>query len=248
VFVKVEAEEAGEDSNVLAGALTVMPTSLTGIDGTANPYAITNGAEAETNAALLSRFQDFIAGLSRGSEPAVSSFIAGVQSDLIFTILENKAPDGVTTQYGHFVVVISDSEGNLSTELYDEVYDVIREVKPLTSTFSVVPPTVLAPGIEMVLSIDPDAPISNSEIFDEVQLAIYNSFVGSPAGSELVFWELVRIAKSVEYVTDILYLTVDGDGFDSVDGSYATVGAGPANVTAAALELIRPSMANIVIS
>lgn len=251
VFVKVQATTTGTGQRVLADKLTVLPVPISGIDGTTNPYPIQNGSDRETSSALRTRFRAFIAGLNGPNEKGIEAAIAGVETGVQYSLLQNVAEDGVTPQGGNFVVIVSDANGALGTDLYNKVYAAVDAAKAFTTTFDIVPPQVIVPTIDMVLSIDPDAVAA--DVRSTVKAALFTSQAGKPANSEMVFWDLVRLAMAQSGVLDVLKLTItvgaDPEfGFDSTGGSYTTVGTGPENVTGGPFELIRPSMASISVA
>lgn len=247
VHVKVRAKVAGKASNVLAETLVVLPASVAGFDGAINLYEIQNGTEREEDEDLKTRFRNFVSGLDSGTDAAVRSKIQGARTGIIFSILPNVAPDGVTVQYGHFLVVVSDSDGNLGTDLYDLIFETVDLAKPLTSTFTLIPPTINTPLISMRVAISDDPAVSAPDVRAEVKTELFNAFLGSSAGDDLIFQRLIQIAMDVEGVTNVFKLLVDGNGFDTIANVYTVVGTGPADVPAAPLELIRPPLANIVV-
>lgn len=250
VYVKVEALTLGTAGNVAVNTLVVLPNSLTGVDGCTNPFAISNGREREGNIALRKRFRDF--NLSRGSatKAAVSFAIASISADIQYTILENVAVDGVTSQPGNFVILVNDLTGALTPELLTAVSSAVDIVRPLCSTYSILPPTLVYPTIVVVLSIDLTSGLYTlTDRATAVQQAIYDSFQSQIAGVGWDFNELLCIAKDIDGVVDVLKLTVDGDGFDMTSGSFVQVGDGPSGITSIGkLELARPALGNITVS
>lgn len=250
VYVKVEALTVGTEGNVAANTLVVMPTPISGIDGCINPYAISNGQAREGNIALRKRFRDF--NMSRGSatKAAIAFAIASISPDIEYTLLENVAVDGVTSQPGNFVVLVGDVNGILTPELLTAVNTAVDAVRPFCSTYNILPPTLVFPTIVMVLSIDLTSGLYTlTDRAAAVQQALYASFQKQPAGIGWDFNELLCIAKDVPGVTDITKLVIDGDGFDSTSGTFAVVGTGPSGITTIGqLELARPALADITVS
>lgn len=245
-FAKVRAVQAGTGSNILANALNVLPTPLQGVDGATNPYPIQNGLEAEADDALRARFRTFISNMSNATPDALSAAVAGVQSGLIYTILENVAQDGTTSLPGNFVVVVSDENGVLSTDLYNKVYAAVDRTRALTTTFNIKPPTLVIPTIAFVVTVT--AGYSAADVKSAVQTAVFNSFSGTPPGGTLIFNKMIQLALDTEGVVDVPKLVVNGGGYDRTSGTFATVGSGPADVTAGALQLLRPSLASIAVN
>jgi uncharacterized phage protein gp47/JayE len=89
---------SGLVGNVLAGTITVIASSLPGVDQVGNANPLSNGADAESDQAFRIRFQSFLATRSRATLLAVQNAIANVQQDLDVAIEENTASDGTARQ------------------------------------------------------------------------------------------------------------------------------------------------------
>lgn len=250
VYVTVEAVVEGTAQHVIANALTVLPTQLTGVDGTNNNYAIANATDRESNEALRKRFKQFIQGVGNtGSRASIEAAVAGVQAGIQYTIIENVAADGTTPKLGNFLIIVSDSFGALNNTLSAAVTSAVDAVRAITTTFNLKAPTITQPSIALTVSID-----TTSGLYDEatvraqVQLAVYNSFVNTGSGFKLVTTKLMQLAQAVPGVLEVIRVTVNGNGFDNTGGTYSTVGTGIENLTAGPAEFIRPALSDIVIS
>jgi hypothetical protein len=248
VYVAVEAVTAGTTQHVIANALTVLPTTLSGVDGTNNAYAIANATDKESNSALRARFKQFLQGVGNtGSRASIEAAVASVQAGVQYTVIENVAADGVTPQLGNFLIIVSDAFGALNNSLAVAVTAAVDAVRAITTTFSLKAPTIVQPSIAMTVTVD-TALYDADTVRGQVQLAIYNSFVNTESGFQLIFTRLLQLAQAIPGVTEITRATVNGNGFDNTGGVYSTVGTGIENLTAGAAEFIRPSLADIVIS
>ncbi len=230
-----------------ADTLVVMPNPVTGIDTVTNPVSITNGAAAESDESVKRRFRAFIAGLSVATPPALDAAIEAVQSDLIFTLIENVENDGVTTSRGRFIVIASDSGGVLSAELKRALEDAIKLARPTCSVFAVLPPTLVVPAI--VIEYQLSAGYNATSVTEAVQLAVFSSFSGTTPGATLLFNKLFDVIFNTPGVENVTKLTVGGNGYSLPrSGSYTVIGQGPKNITAGPLELLRPPLSGISVT
>ncbi|AOY90393.1 hypothetical protein BKK79_00040 [Cupriavidus sp. USMAA2-4] len=71
VSVPVVAVTAGAAGNAVAGAVSVISGAIPGVDTVTNPAAFANGADAEKDAALRTRFIAYIRSLSKATKAAV---------------------------------------------------------------------------------------------------------------------------------------------------------------------------------
>lgn len=247
VFVKVQAVQPGTASNVAAHTVVVLPTPLTGVDGCDNPVPIDNGADQETETAVKARFRKFITGNATATNAAIAAAIEGVSTAIEFSVIENVASDGVTTERGNFLVLVSDSTGVLTTELFTDVKAAIELTRPITVTYDIVPPNITQPVIIAVIDVD----LTNFTLADRAALAqseIIDEFRKYAAGQGWIFNEIMRAMLDIPGINDVLKLTINGDGFDSTGGSYVVVGAGPKNGVIGILQLARPSGATVTVT
>ena len=110
VDVPVTAATPGTAGNVQAGTVSLIVSALPGIDTVNNAAAFQGGLDAESDAALRARFQNFLSSRSRATTAAVAYAIASIQQGLAYTIQENVAPDG-SVRMGCFIVTIDDGTG-----------------------------------------------------------------------------------------------------------------------------------------
>src|SRR5690348_3138214 len=77
VSVTVQDTKASDGAlgNAVIGALNTLTSPIVGIDTVSNPSAFTNGANAESDAAFRTRFQNYLASLGEGTPTAISTAI-----------------------------------------------------------------------------------------------------------------------------------------------------------------------------
>ena len=79
------AATPGSAGNVLAGSITSINQPIPGIDTVTNTAGLIDGLDAETDAALRSRFVLYFASLSKATLTAIESAIENVQQGLQYT-------------------------------------------------------------------------------------------------------------------------------------------------------------------
>lgn len=162
----------GSAGNVLPGTITMISSSLPGIDQVTNANAFTNGTDQETDQALRSRFQNYLTSLSRATVTALKNTISNVQQDLIFLILENINPDG-SARIGSFLVVLDDGSGYPPSSLLSSVASAVDIVRPVGTSFTVVPPSVLTVNVSLEVETSAKANVSNLSGLIEQSIAAY---------------------------------------------------------------------------
>jgi hypothetical protein len=249
IFVKAQAVVVGSGGNVAANAISVMPSPLPGIDSVTNLFAFSNGTDKEVTPALIQRFQAFMSAQGSSNKPALLNALASVATNLQYSLLENVAVDGVTPQAGHFLAIVGDTTGLLTATTLTAVRTALDAARPFTSTFDVVPPTVNMPTFAFTLTYDvSDGTTTVAAVQQVAQLAVYNYFAQTAAGFVINFNDVLALLTQQAHVLDVSYMTINGNGFDRRGGGFVLVGTGPQNTLTGPLVLVRPPLANIVVS
>ena len=206
-LLPVQCTTAGAVGNVQIGAISLLGLAIPGIDYVNNALAFGNGIDAESDAALKARFQNFLSTLARGTIAAVEYAIQSLQQGLTDTIAENVDTQG-NYDPGHFVVTIDDGSGNPSSTLLSQVYAAIDAVRPIGSTFLVRGPTIVLANV--TLTITAAAGYVKANLVGLVASAIDNYIEGLGTGGTLQYFTLGSTAVSVPGVAGIEGLTVNG--------------------------------------
>jgi uncharacterized phage protein gp47/JayE len=150
--VPVAAVTAGSAGNVQAGAVSLIVAALPGVDTVANAAAFLGGLDAESDAALRTRFQNFLASLSRATTTAVGYAITSIQQGMQYTVQENVVPGGAT-RMGSFVVTVDDGTGDPPSTLLTTVANAVEAVRPVGSSYMVQAVTVTPATIAMTVTV-----------------------------------------------------------------------------------------------
>lgn len=212
VNVPVQALIAAAAGNVQAGTVTVVASSIPGIDTVTNNSVFLNGADAESDQNFRARFPLYIAGLQRGTPAAVKSAVANVQQGLIYNILENQSTTGAY-QPGHFVVVVNDGTGNPPLSLLNSVSAAVDTVRGLTTTFSVIAPTIL--NVTISLTITVAAGYVKANMIGTVVSAIQAYIDTLPIGGTLPYTKIAQVVyDSTPGIVNVSNLRVNGGTSD----------------------------------
>lgn len=212
VAVPASAQAPGNVGNVQASSITILASAVPGIDAVVNATPFTNGLDAETDAALRARFQNFIQSRSRATTQAVEYAVASVQQGLRFAVQENVNAAGASVM-GSFVVTVDDGSGNPSATLLSSVRASVDAVRPVGSVFTVMPPTVVPTSIE--LSIDIIVPNSTASTTANVVSALANLVAQLPMGGVLPLSRLAQVAYTADQnVSNVTAMSINGAAAD----------------------------------
>ena len=224
ISVPVTALAPGTAGNVQGGTITLMASAIPGIDTVSNPGSIQGGLDAEGDAALRARFQNFIDSRSRATPVAVGYAISSLQQGLQYTIAENVDESGAPLM-GHFVITVDDGTGSPSAGLLANVREAVDVVRPLGSTFSVRAPTVVLADVTLSIDVTPGA--QKSQMIGPVADAITTWINALPIGTPLPLSRISQLAYSVSPdVTNVSQVALNGEQADITPAASAVVKAG----------------------
>lgn len=224
--VPIRAEADGVGGNVLAGSITLVASSLAGIDSVVNAGPTAGGLDAEPDSALRLRFIDYINSRSRGTNSAVAVAVASVRQGLAFTVQESIDSVG-DARPGHFVVTIDDGSGGPPQELIASVAAAIDQVRPIGSTFSVHPPQVTLVSVALSISLPDIGASAANRVRDAVAGAVelYVSRLG--IGSGLSITRIAQVAyQASSYVRNVSGISINGNDADLTPGAREVIKPG----------------------
>jgi uncharacterized phage protein gp47/JayE len=228
VSVTVTAVTAGSGGNVLAGTISQLSQSVPGVDTVTNAAAFTNGADAESDANALARFQTWLQSLSKATKAAIGNAITSIQQGLTYTITENANYAGAY-QPGNFVVVFDDGSGAPSDALLNTVSNAIDTVRGFTITFDVHKPVVV--NATVVMTITTASGYTHSVIVATVTAALQSYINALPLGTSLAYSRLAQVAYDASpAVTNVTGVTLNGGTSDLAATSKQTIKASTVTV------------------
>ncbi|ONG55747.1 hypothetical protein BKE38_08755 [Pseudoroseomonas deserti] len=190
--IPVRATLPGSGGNVSSGAITLISSALGGVDTVTNLVPLANGIDAESDEAARQRFPDYINSRSLGTLRAIGSAIANVQQGLSYSFAENTLPNG-SERAGFVSIYVDDGTGDPAPELLNRIYQVVDDVRPLTTYFAVLSPNVAAATISITPTILPG--FNALEVRNAVSLAVTSYVNGLGMGVPLRFTNLVAVAR-----------------------------------------------------
>ncbi len=222
--VAVAAQTAGSGGNVQANAVSQLVTAIPGIDLVTNPAALRNGLDAETDAALRARFQNFLQSRSRATPLAVGYAVSSIQQVLNSTLQENVDPTGAA-RMGSFVVTVDDGSGYPSASLLATIGGAVEAVRPVGSIFTVQPPAVLTANVSMTIAVAAGA--TKTAIIALVGPAIQSYVNALTIGTPLPLTKLAQLAyQASQTVTNVSAITINGLGQDLIPSIASVIKAG----------------------
>jgi uncharacterized phage protein gp47/JayE len=226
--VPVIALVAGSAGNAIGGAVSTIAGAIAGVDTVTNAAAFSNGADAESDAALRTRFIAYVRSLSKATKDAVGYAITSLQQGVTYSLVENETYAGAV-QMGYFYVVVDDGTGSPGSTFLSSVYNAIDAVRPLCSSFGVFAPVVVNAAVAMTCTIAPgyDAAATKALVVTAIKTYINSLSLGHP----LTYSRLAQIAYDAS------------PGVTNVTG--VTLNAGTADLTATAKQVIKWSSVTV---
>ncbi|MBN6210679.1 baseplate J/gp47 family protein [Ralstonia pickettii] len=207
VTAPVQAVTAGAAGNAVAGSVSVIAGAIAGVDTVTNTAAFTNGADAESDVALRTRFIAYVASLSKATKNAVGYAITSIKQGMTYTLVENQTYAGAT-QYGYFYVVVDDGTGSPSSTLLSSVANAIDAVRPVCSTFGVFPPVVVNASVAMTITTASGYDHTATATLVKNALTAYINSL--PLGTSLPFSRLAQVAYDASPgVTNVTGVTLN---------------------------------------
>lgn len=247
VAVTVQAIAAGTSGNVQANTITqilALPNAPapTGVNAVTNTAAITNGANPESDAAVIARFQALMAG--RWANPqGVYAAVDGAQGGLTFQIGDMLTATG-TVQPNFFSVifnVLGQSSGPTS-DIIALVNAAVQANRPCGMPYTVVAPVLDALAISATLSILPNA-VANTVLQNAANavttylntIGLANGIFTDPSGAttRAKYAEVSAILLETPGVTNVTGLLLNGGTLDFTAPFGAQIVAGNVTLTAA---------------
>lgn len=224
VNVAVAAMTPGSAGNLQPGAITTLNSAIAGVDTVTNAAATSGGLDAESDTAFRARFGNYLASLSKATNLAIGSAIAGIQQGLTYTINENINQAGAS-QLGFFVVTVDDGSGNPPASLLGTVQSIVDAIRPVGTGFAVQGPAVQTANVAMTLVTA--AGTSHSAAVAAVAGAVESYIAGLPVGAALSYTRLAQLAYDASSaVTNLSGLLLNGGTADLAPPLFGAIRSG----------------------
>lgn len=223
VTVPVVAEVAGSSGNVQADTVTLISAAISGVDTVSNALAFTNGIDAESDAAVRVRFQNYINTRAEATAAAVGYAISTVQQGLSWTVQENITTGGIY-QPGNFVVTVNDGAGISTSTLLANVQTAVNAVRPVGSTFQVQAPVVVAAHISLTVIAAPG--YTHAQAAAAAGTALTAAANGGGMGVPFRYGQIFQVCLNLPGVAAVENVTLNGGTSDLVVTAAQTVAAG----------------------
>lgn len=224
INVPVVASSAGVGGNVSAGQLNTLTQSISGVDTVSNAASFVNGSDAESDAALRTRFVAFVASLSKATKNAVGYAITSLKAGMSYVIVENYLYNG-TAQMGFFYVVVDDGTGAPGSTLLSTISNAIEAVRPVCSSFAVYAPVVVTANVGMTLTTG--SGYSHSAVVAQVATALTNYINSLTLGTPLTYSRLAQVAYDASPgVTNVTAVTLNSGTADLAATSQQVIKVG----------------------
>jgi uncharacterized phage protein gp47/JayE len=211
-LVTVQALTAGTAGNVAAGTISILSTPISGVDYVTNLDALSGGIASETDAALRSRFANYINTRSLATEAAIGYAVTTVAGVVSYSITQNYDYSGAYAP-GSFYVVFDDGTGNPPTSLISAVSNAVAASVGVGIRFGVLAPVSIGATVTATLSVA--SGYSQSTLATAASAAIMAYINGLPVGSGLFYNRLAQIVfDSGTGITNVSNLLLNGGTSD----------------------------------
>jgi hypothetical protein len=236
VNATVQAVVAGSSGNVLAQTINQITSSLAspapaGVANVINNAAFANGADAETVADLIDRFQSFITG-RWGTDDAIISTVKNVQTGLTYTLGDGVDGKG-NAQDNFFTVVVnvSGQSAGPSASLLASVQAAVLADRECGMPFQVIGPTLVTVSGTVTLQLIPGADAAT--VTANAQTAFANYVNGIGLGNNVIFADGVSSASTRASYNAIVALLLGVPGVAAIpDPPGLTLNGGTVDIVA----------------
>ena len=211
VAVPVAALVPGSAGNAQANTVTVITSTIPGVDTATNAAAFVTGTDAESDGAFRARFVLYLASLSRATKAAIGAAILGIRQGVQYTLLENVDASGAAS-YGNFLVTVDDGSGYPPASLIAAAGAAVESVRPVGSRYGVFAATVVPVTVSLTITHAPG--YDHAAVAGAVGSALSLAVNSLPLGAGLPYTLLPAIAYSVDGVANVTAVLLNGGTAD----------------------------------
>ncbi|MCB8881718.1 baseplate J/gp47 family protein [Acidisoma cellulosilytica] len=192
ITVNVQCTTIGAIGNVIAGAISLFGTNISGIDTVTNSAAIENGDDAESDASLKLAFVAYLASLPQGTVDAIINAVNSVQAGITCSLANNFNSAGVFTP-GWFTVYVDDGSGDPPASLLNTITTIVNKVRAVSVQSAVLGPNKVLLNINLSISVSSGTAAS---LYAGVQQAV-SAYVNSlPVGATCTVFGISQAAAA----------------------------------------------------
>ena len=195
IDVPAACSVVGVSGNVVAGAIGLLGSPITGIDTVSNAASFLGGTGTEDDFAFRSRFLLYINSRSAATNGAILNAVAAVQQGLRVVVIESV--DATLSELaGSFLVVVDDGTGKPGLLLLQNVQTAVDLVRPIGTNFCVQGPIVLPVSVNVV--IETSNSTTHMLVAASVQAAIVSWIASLPIGGTLAVSKIDALAHDID--------------------------------------------------
>ena len=216
----------GANGNVAAGAISLISSTMAGVDTVTNVGDVANGFDSEADESVKARFALAVQGRGGGTTDSIRSAIANIKAGMTCVILENQTPDG-TVAPGYLTVIVDDGSGNLSNALLTAARVATNATRAAGIQGSAVfAATKTSANVVMQLVVAPG--YVRQVVVAQVAAALTSYINGLGQDVGLAYFNLPGVARSVAGVTEIVpgSYTLNGGTADLIGTPSTTIKTG----------------------
>lgn len=219
IDLPVVAQAPGARGNVTAGVVSVIASSVPGLDLVSNRLALSGGSDAESDAKFRARFCDYINSRSQATAAAVGYAVSSIRQSMRYAQFANTDANGSWLP-GKFLVIVDDGAGQTSASLLSEVYSAVERVRPIGSGFAIRPPDVVLVTVSITLA--PGGEPLATDVQSAVIGAVSNYIEQLSIGPTLSVTRIVEVAYKTGYlIRNIAGVTINGLNADLICSPFA---------------------------
>lgn len=229
VTVPVQAVVAGSAGNAVAGAINTITSAITGVDRVVNGADFTNGADAETTAAMRIRWRQFVQALRRATPAALAVAASSLRRGMTCKPVENVHRDG-TVEKGFTYLVVDDGTGTPSSDLLTAAAAAVDLAHAAGTSFAVYAPNIVNINVSAALVVG--AGVSKPPVILIATQALRAFLNALPVG-QTVYWSRIWqvLHDSSPDIVEITGLSVNGGTADIAIAVYEVAKANTLTIT-----------------
>lgn len=212
--LKVRSVNAAQAANVGIGTVSMLVTSIAGVDFVSNAAAFTGGTDPEPDPVYKARFPDYLQSIAKGTLGAIRSAISAIQTGLEIQILENVTYAGAT-QGGYLTVIVDDGTGSPPGSLLTAAATAVDNSRAAGIQFGVFGPSITT--ISISYAIVTATGYDHTALVTASQNAVL-AYVDALLDGATLYWSAIWgvVYNSSPGITDVTGLLINSGTADIV--------------------------------